>query len=997
MRKKLFFWGLFFIGFNLFAQTGPGGVENIAGTTNLVLWYSPESSLTNHSDVFPSNGDEIKRLNDQSSKANFATGAFGNSPTYNTGSAFNGYSYLTFDGASNENLVFNDVTDLPFGTSARTYIFVINGTATNQSLMGYGSTVNNGNKITFSSFENEDFTIAVHGYRRGYDDTSGPFNPAKRILTSMLPASTTLNSVIMFINSTFYPSVVIAGSNKSVNTEGTTLNHLGRSFDGNMAELIFFDKRINFAERIIIDNYLAAKYDLTIDAANDFYDEDTSGDNFDHKVAGIGQASDGSSHTDSQGTGIIKMQTPSALSNGDFLFWGEDVKDADYDFSISTDYTERIDTKWRVSKTNNTSGDVGLGTVSVSVAASDLDLTGKNSCTPLKLIVSSSSTFTTKTTYDLTLSSGVYTASGVSFSDNDYFTLEYIDQIVLDGTTAYNGAGTLNKPNTSDDCYKLLVKTNTLTLSEAADVREIEVESGAILAVNSGIRLQVTNGIKNNGDIRLVGNSQLVQTHTSTSNLNSGTGNLYVDQKATTTSVYHSGYWSSPVSTTVDTPFSINDVLKDGNVPTAATPTFGEAGNINFIAGYDGNAATPIAISTRWLATFNNAADWTRFVSPTSAVLSPGLGWNMKSVGAPFTFKGKPNDGNYSFSIDQNKYSLLGNPYPSALDSEAFITDNAGEFNGILYIYDSSSDNTHVRGSYTGTYKTISSGVAIGSGLYLPVGQAFFITREVAGSGTLTFKNSQRTLTTLTDTDAIVAKSSNKKESSTSTNLSVIKIGFQFNLNDGQKRNRQVAVAFRGLTNNYDRGFDAEMWSLQPTDFYLTVNDREAPFIITSIEDFRESIEVPLVVQLDTDRKVTFSIDEIKNIDATVYLLDKFTNTYYNLSEGSKTINLLKNKFIDRFFITFNKQALSVADNLLNNSFTIHHQRDRKELLIKNNGNSSVKKVTISTILGQKIIEIDNEIQLYKKEITVNTNPLSSSFYIISIETSEGKISKKFF
>ena len=46
------------------------------------------------------------------------------------------------------------------------------------------------------------------------------------------------------------------------------------------------------------------------------------------------------------------------------------------------------------------------------------------SCAGVKLIVSNSSDFTTKTTYNMVLSSGTYTASNVNFSDGDYFTFE---------------------------------------------------------------------------------------------------------------------------------------------------------------------------------------------------------------------------------------------------------------------------------------------------------------------------------------------------------------------------------------------------------------------------------------------------------------------------------------------------------------------------------------------------------------------------------------------
>ncbi|RZQ51167.1 hypothetical protein C1E23_21030, partial [Pseudoalteromonas phenolica] len=79
-------------------------------------------------------------------------------------------------------------------------------------------------------------------------------------------------------------------------------------FVGDIAEIAIYKVKRTTVERIIIDNYLAAKYGQSL-SANDFYNEDTSGGNFDHKVAGIGQASDGSNHSDSQGTGIVRCLT----------------------------------------------------------------------------------------------------------------------------------------------------------------------------------------------------------------------------------------------------------------------------------------------------------------------------------------------------------------------------------------------------------------------------------------------------------------------------------------------------------------------------------------------------------------------------------------------------------------------------------------------------------------------------------------------------------------
>ena len=977
------------------AQTGPGGVGKTDGTSKLGLWLNASKGVQDASSAAVVDGANVTYWRDQSGngldaqqttaliKPNYNATGMGGQPTINftladkeylTGSYTFQEDLHTFVVGSSNTVLWSSYGLLGSSRSNNGFIYHTSLNTKSTQIYSISSTVG---YINLEKVTPTDIMVPVI-YDASLDHTSGS-------VTYDIGYNGSSKTGIVTQTRTSSTRPILFGKDDCCGD---------RNLDGKIAETIYYDEKLNSAEEIIVNNYLAAKYGINL-SANDFYNEDDAGaGNFDHNVAGIGRVNASNLHTDSKGTGLIQINTPSALSDGDFLFWGEKKKNATYNFvSSETGYRQELNTKWRVSKTGD------LGTVSISINASDIDLSGKIACATLNILIDNDSDFSSpEKIYPFSESGGVYTATDVDFSDNDYFVIEYHDEIVLEGATAYNGFGTLRKPNRLDDCYKLLVKTNTLTLSEDADVKEIEIESGAILAVDNGIRLQVTNGIDNNGDLRLVGTSQLVQTHTSAANLNLGTGNLVVDQQATTTTQYQSGYWSSPVSASIGAPFSIYDVLKDGTVATAATPSIGEAVPINFTDAtiFDGNTAiSPISISGRWLATLINLPDWTRFVSATDPVLTPGLGWNMKSYGANFTFKGKPNDGDYSFTIDQNKFSLLGNPYPSALNSTAFIDDNASQFDGILYIWDSTLDNTHVRGNYAGSYSTIISGVGVGSGLNLPIGQGFIISREDPGSGTVTFKNSQRTLTNLADTDVILAKSSKENKNASTINLPVLKIGFQFNLTDTKKYNRQVAVAFRGLSNNYNKGFDAEMWGLQPTDLFLKVNDKDVPFIITSVEDFNKTLEIPLTVQLDVARSVTFSLDDIQHIKSNVYLLDKLTTTYYNLSNGPKGITLPVGKFTDRFFIVFQQNTLATENQILNNAIKIQYNKNAKQLIINNNANTTINKIAIYNILGQKIIEESNKKVVTKKEIVIKTNKLKNALNIVLIETDMGVISKK--
>ena len=52
---------------------------------------------------------------------------------------------------------------------------------------------------------------------------------------------------------------------------------------------------------------------------------------------------------------------------------------------------------------------------------------------------------------------------------------------------------------------------------------------------------------------------------------------------------------------------------------------------------------------------------------------------------------GIPNNGNYDvnlayFGTNQN-FNLIGNPYPSTINAETFLINNAADINGVIYLY----------------------------------------------------------------------------------------------------------------------------------------------------------------------------------------------------------------------------------------------------------------------------------------------------------------------
>jgi hypothetical protein len=136
---------------------------------------------------------------------------------------------------------------------------------------------------------------------------------------------------LMYINGALASTATAAGGNPGTATVTDTFNLGARfgtgtpiiPFQGQVAELLIYNSKLNAAEQQIVENYLSSKYDSPM-AANDHYDGDSiANGNYDADVFGIGRASNGEvSSTGSFGSGLTLTENSSSLSTGEFLLAG---------------------------------------------------------------------------------------------------------------------------------------------------------------------------------------------------------------------------------------------------------------------------------------------------------------------------------------------------------------------------------------------------------------------------------------------------------------------------------------------------------------------------------------------------------------------------------------------------------------------------------------------------------------------------------------------------
>ena len=968
----------------IYSQTGPGGVGN---TLSNGLWLKAD-------DLTLSNASLVTTWPDASGNNNDANATTGQQPLFSSTSSLNNMPTVRLDGI-NDQMVINNSPILD-GSNGISFFAVIrpnnlNGTA--KGILGKRITYSTSAQYAYTWFfyNNNYLNTDINTSNNRFSTSPTSFSNANNYILELafdgsLPTAerSKIYSADNLIKQSAESSTSIINSSQDLVLGALNLNY-GTYLGADFCEMIHYNYALNKAERIIVNNYLSAKYNIAL-GSNDIYTQDDVGNgDFDHHVAGIGQANDGSNHIDSRGSGIVRISNPTALNDNNFLFWGEETRNPTYNFSTNTsNYTEQLNSRWRVNKQG------ALGTHTVSFDISGVDLSGKLSCSQLQLVVDNNYDFSSPdNVYNLTIVGTTATATGVIFQNNRYFTLRYTDQIVWDGSSFFNGSEATNGPNTSDACLKLIIKSGTAAnLTVNAHVRDVEIEPGATLNVANGILLETDNQVVINGTIDLLGEAQLIQNHTGV-NSNSGTGSLKIRQQGTT-NLCNYNYWSSPVN-------------RSGNWQIGYLED--ATGTINFTGGINANpATTPITLSNSWLYSFygpsNDYNSWSKLSTTTN--LSPGIGFTMKGSGAltpeqEYIFRGIPNDGTYTYPVTANTDFLVGNPYPSSLDANQFILDNLSIIDGSLYFWESfTTSNSHYLADYEGGYSTYNlmmplaaiadlSGLTSGAGStskavptqYISVSQGFFT--SIISSGTLTFNNSQRAFSRESLGESVYYKSNKNKNKITIDERP--KVWFSFT--SPKKYSKTIGLGYdtNHATYGYDRGYDAKSYDNLKNDFYWLLDDE--PLVIQALPEINVNDALPLGIKISDAGLYEFSINKEENIpdNLNIYLLDKDKNIYYNLKEGEAQLFLNTGNF-NQFSIVFKEDSSLETIPFEKNIFVSYNSNTKLLELHTDAPLSNIDSFNIYNTLGQKIMDIKNP-----SAKSIDLSNLQNSVYFLKVNT----------
>lgn len=468
-----------------------------------------------------------------------------------------------------------------------------------------------------------------------------------------------------------------------------------------------------------------------------------------------------------------------------------------------------------------------------------------------------------------------------------------------------------------------------------------EVKSG-IVVIKENHTMNIINDLKvTGGSLTFLNTASLVQT-----NDVANTGNITYNRTTPEIRPTDYVYWSSPVSGQTLAKFSST------------------AGSLKYY--YDLGWKAPL----------------------DSAVMDKGLGYIIRGQVATqntcnASFVGVPHNGPAPITANTpDKYYLVGNPYPSAIDANKFLEQNADGLDGNVYLWTHNTEiaknaqGTHLvytsddyaNYNYTGSTGTGTSKAcisctdpqkAIKPNGKIAAGQAFFVkTKAATTTTTIQFNNDMR----LESKDKIDNSDQNSqffRTTNTNTTKSktavVEKHRLWLNLTNDQGAFKQTLIGYvTGATNDLDARYDGPNFNGNSFINFYSINQNKNYTIQGRALPFDQNDEVALGFKSTMKGSFTIAIDEVDGLLANqaVFIEDKLKGTTFNLKTGNYTFDTEVGTFNERFVIRYTDKTLATEDFTIAQNTVLVSVKNKQ---MKINAAETIDKVVVFDLLGRQI------------------------------------------
>lgn len=365
IKSSIFLGALGMTTISAFAQTGPGGVSAIGTNTNLKLWLrADQQTYSNSGTTASTNGGAVQQWNDMSGNSRAAINTNGTTrPTWATG-AVNGLPTVNFNGTTQTTTSAVDIR--PAVMSNITVIAVAKSNVASGMGKIWGHDAPN-QSVGFHRAVGMDTRAATTnmGYFAGTG--VGSYGAVSQNAYFISTAAYTSTAFTGFINGAQTSSGAVTCNGGLTSISIGSITPSSEYWNGSISEFIIFDKILSSAERLMVENYLSAKYAIGMAAGTKLYtmDAPANGD-YDFEVAGLISTSSGTV-TNSQGSGIMNVSNPSNIGTNQSFMFGHDNGPLTLT-GVNRPHaglTSRLARTWRPSEI----GDVGTMNVTFDVAS----------------------------------------------------------------------------------------------------------------------------------------------------------------------------------------------------------------------------------------------------------------------------------------------------------------------------------------------------------------------------------------------------------------------------------------------------------------------------------------------------------------------------------------------------------------------------------------------------------------------------------------------------
>ncbi len=401
------------------------------------------------------------------------------------------------------------------------------------------------------------------------------------------------------------------------------------------------------------------------------------------------------------------------------------------------------------------------------------------------------------------------------------------------------------------------------------------------------------------------------------------------------------------------------------------------------VSGQQLQAFSPNTLSNRFYTYNPSTNNYAAVASPSTTNFADAQGYLIRVPNThpatpttwTGTFTGIPHTGPYSVSVTTGTYNAVGNPYPSTIDADAFITENS--LTDALYFW--RKTNNAATSSYA-TY-TLAGGVSnsVGDPLGLipngviQVGQGFI---AKATSGSLDFTNAMR----INNSDNQFLRLASDDKSRIWLNLT----------NDAGYFGQTMVAYMSNATTDVDAAIDGRYINDCQTALTSIINNEEF-----SIQGRPLPLDIADVVQLgfkcteagnftialgQTDGM--FAADE-ENVP--IFLKDHLTGVVHDLKSGVYSFAAQPGIDNTRFELVY-ENLLSTQNPTFNNQSVIVYKQNNQWVI--NSGAVKMKSYQVYDVQGRVLSSQDDVFASETKFTTASTREV----LIVKITSVDGQI-----